>query len=350
MDTSWILEWLASHMLFDEWAGWLDSLRAQVATLATSALDPSKRLSLLPLLTAALIAAFVFLRLRRNGAPQARRGFRAFLFPRAMLRHPSTRLDLKIMLLNGIMRPANIIFMGITVIGFAVLIAEGLDHLFGEVQREMSDNFGTVLLLGLIVFLVTDLSTYITHRLSHEWPVLWAFHRVHHSAPLLNPLTQQRRHPVSAVLSRLMDLAMVAPVLGVTLYFWNEETGPTVAVIVRWCFGLFALAGGNLRHSHIWLSFGPFERVLVSPAQHQIHHSRAEKHWNCNYGEVLAIWDWMFGTLRVADRPERLRFGLTEEGRQPHRTLGAALAEPFSYAYRLWHDKRRPRRDMIAAE
>ena len=39
---------------------------------------------------------------------------------------------------------------------------------------------------------------------------------------------------------------------------------------------LFNFAAANLRHSHIWISFGRFEKIFISPAQHQIHHSVKE--------------------------------------------------------------------------
>ncbi|MEM9145890.1 MAG: sterol desaturase family protein, partial [Pseudomonadota bacterium] len=86
--------------------------------------------------------------------------------------------------------------------------------------------------------------------------------------------------------------------------------------------------------SHVWLSYGPvLEHVFISPAQHQIHHSRAVRHHNKNYGEIFAFWDWMFGTLYVPKRHEVLEFGLADAaGRaieQPHPTLARALFVPF---------------------
>ena len=72
--------------------------------------------------------------------------------------------------------------------------------------------------------------------------------------------------------------------------------------------------GGNLRHSHIWLSYGTrIERYLLSPAQHQIHHSNAPVHFDRNFGTWLAIWDRLAGTLYVPKRRERLAFGLSPE-------------------------------------
>jgi sterol desaturase/sphingolipid hydroxylase (fatty acid hydroxylase superfamily) len=35
----------------------------------------------------------------------------------------------------------------------------------------------------------------------------------------------------------------------------------------------------------------------VSLARYQVHHSKAERRWNRNCGEVFALWDSLFGTL-----------------------------------------------------
>ena len=90
----------------------------------------------------------------------------------------------------------------------------------------------------------------------------------------------------------------------------------------------------NLRHSHVWLSFGPvWEHIFISPAQHQVHHSIDKQHYNKNYGEVLAIWDWMFGTLYVPQTRAKIAFDLCDnEGNplpQPHTSLRMALTLPI---------------------
>ena len=312
-------------------------------------LDPSRRLSLWPLLTAVLFAAFVYWRSERKGT-----GFWRYLLPREIWRHRSTAVDLQLAALVLLGRPVRFILFGLTVAIAGAATAEGLRALFGPPAVTMGDSVAMIALLAFLLFLVTDLATYIIHRLSHEVPVLWAFHRVHHSADVLNPVTLYRKHPVYDILSRLIDVVMLAPLYGVILYFWPPAVGAAVALGVRWGFGIFALLAGNLRHSHIWLSFGPLERLLVSPAQHQIHHSQAERHWDRNYGEVLAIWDWLFGTLYLPRGREELRFGLAGE-EQPHRNLWQALAEPFAYAWAVRPRRRKerpaePEETLIAAE
>ena len=50
-----------------------------------------------------------------------------------------------------------------------------------------------------------------------------------------------------------------------------------------------------LAHSNIRLSFGPLNRVLVSPNYHRIHH-RFEGRQDVNLAFALTIWDQLFKT------------------------------------------------------
>jgi sterol desaturase/sphingolipid hydroxylase (fatty acid hydroxylase superfamily) len=52
------------------------------------------------------------------------------------------------------------------------------------------------------------------------------------------------------------------------------------------------------------------EKIFISPAQHQLHHSIENKHFNKNYGAMLAIWDWLFGSLHFSETGKSIRFGL----------------------------------------
>jgi hypothetical protein len=70
--------------------------------------------------------------------------------------------------------------------------------------------------------------------------------------------------------------------------------------------------------------------VLNSPAQHQIHHSDAPRHFNKNFGINLSVWDWMFGTLYVTQsKPEAIRFGTGEADHQRYLTLYSLIVTPF---------------------
>ena len=105
----------------------------------------------------------------------------------------------------------------------------------------------------------------------------------------------------------------------------------------------FYVVGYNLRHSHIWLDFGAFERVFVSPAMHQIHHSVDTRHLNRNMGEIFAIWDWLFGTIYIPHEKEDLVFGVGRGVPQEHPSLLTAYLVPIRNAGGIMASWFRPR-------
>jgi len=122
-------------------------------------------------------------------------------------------------------------------------------------------------------------------------------------------------------------------------------TGANVVTLfgVNAVFGLFRLLSGNLRHSHIWVAYPRWlSHLLISPAQHQIHHSVELRHRDRNMGTVFAFWDWLFGTLYVPRGRERLTFGVAQGVPQEHPTLLDAWWVPLRNIGRM---ALRPRRE-----
>jgi sterol desaturase/sphingolipid hydroxylase (fatty acid hydroxylase superfamily) len=300
------------------------------SNLADLFILPASRFYIPSLLAAVGFAAIAY-RLHYARKVSFRPGdFLRFLFPARVYRHRSIRVDAGLLLFAKLLSPARWLVFGLSVGAAAAALCGGLEAWFGP-RPALGGGIGATLVFAALLVLAYDFGTYLTHRLSHRVPLLWAFHRVHHSAEELNPLTVLRKHPVYDALAIAMDVAIVAPIQGALLFLWGSgATAPTL-VAVNLAFGLFGFAAATLRHSHIWLSFGPLNRMLVSPAMHQIHHSRAERHWDRNYGEVFAFWDWMFGSIYLPAGREELRFGLAE-GEDRHATLSSALLEPFVYA------------------
>ena len=65
---------------------------------------------------------------------------------------------------------------------------------------------------------------------------------------------------------------------------------------------LFNVFGSNLRHSHIGISYWKWlEFILISPAQHHLHHSVSKEHHDKNFGVSLAIWDWILNIPAVVN-------------------------------------------------
>ena len=186
------------------------------------------------------------------------------------------------------------------------------------------------------LFLLDDASKYLLHRVLHRWPLLWNFHKVHHSAEVLTPLTVYRVHPVEAVLFSLRAVIVQAIAIAVFLFFFGDRTTLVSILGANVFLFFFNLAGSNLRHSHVWISYGRvLEHWLISPAQHQIHHSLEERHFDRNFGAVLAIWDRMSGSLEVANPINKpFIFGVDAEDTMTSHSLYAIYLSPVMDAAR----------------
>lgn len=254
-------------------------------------------------------------------------GFWAFVFPKSIYFHPSTWVDVKVMLFDRLLSGIGV-FASVSVLAS---VASWVTFAVGT--STPPDGYWPPVLMAFIVLGANDFVTYWFHRINHTNKVLWPFHALHHSAEVMTPITVYRKHPGYSLIGSLPRSLIVGLVQGLLLGLFVGQIDFTTIAGVNIIRVLFNLAGANLRHSHIWLSFGPLiEHVIISPAQHQIHHSLNPKHYNKNFGEVFALWDWMFGTLYVPRSYEELEFGLSDGTsdriEQPHVNFRAAMYVP----------------------
>lgn len=163
----------------------------------------------------------------------------------------------------------------------------------------------------IVVALSADFGSYCYHNLMHRIPWLWEFHKVHHSAAALTPLTSQRAHLAEIVLRSVVITLFVGLTTGATGFLLGENPADVATGLTVYAY-LFAYVL-LLNHSHIWWSWGNAEYLLNSPAMHAIHHSRNPKHFNKNLGNFLSIWDVIFGTFyKPTRRPEPLELGVED--------------------------------------
>lgn len=183
-----------------------------------------------------------------------------------------------------------------------------LDH-YGYVKITRLSKLEVMLLFTFSLFVVSDFTRYWLHRLLHAIPWLWEFHKVHHSAKVLTPITFYRVHPIENILFGFRYALSVGVVSGLFVYLFGAFVSVVEIVGANLFVYLFALAGSNLRHSHIKLRY-PYklEVFLISPYQHQLHHSRAYMHKN--FGGYLALWDTLFGTLQRSRATSIKRIGI----------------------------------------
>ncbi len=174
----------------------------------------------------------------------------------------------------------------------------------------------------LILFVFTDFAVYWWHRLQHESRIVWQFHKTHHSQVNLNVLTTYR----ATVIDRLVAFAFLA----VPAAMMKVDAALPVAIAALLQFHQLMI------HSDTGWSFGPLDRILVSPSFHEVHHSSLEPHLDRNYGGVLSVWDHLFGTWAPRGDAE-LTYGLVAE-RLPESWLRQQFV-PLVGLWRLARDR-----------
>lgn len=292
----------------------------------SSLLDPSTRV-FGPFLLGAGGIALVALVLRGMTLGRAAR---ELLSPRVWL-HRSALADYRLIAARAALRALLFGVRGVSTLVVAALAMSWLRRHLG-----LPDLHAPAALVGaafvLSAFVAEDAVRFLLHRVMHRVSWLWEFHKVHHSAEVLTPFTLYRTHPVEAAINGAGNTLAVGLVTG--LFAWSF--GPSLRA---WeIFGVDAigfvwtLCGANLRHSHVWLSYGPrVERFFLSPAQHQVHHSADPRHVDRNFGTALSLWDRLAGSLYVTSaQPEALTFGLPAGEPGPAHTVGSLLLSPFA--------------------
>ena len=141
----------------------------------------------------------------------------------------------------------------------------------------------------------------------HRIPILWALHKVHHSAETLNPITIYRTHPLEGIIFTLRASLSQGIAISTFFFLFGSKVDLFTILGANIFIFIFNVAGSNLRHSHIYIRYWRWlEYFLISPAQHQIHHSLEERHYDKNFGATLSIWDWVGGSLHHSEttKPE----------------------------------------------
>ncbi len=141
----------------------------------------------------------------------------------------------------------------------------------------------------IAAMIVGEIGFYWGHRLSHEIPLLWRFHAIHHSAETINFLVNTRAHPVDIVFTRLCGLALLYASGLASTVGPNPTLVPALVLFIGSLWSFFI-------HANLRWRLGWFEEILSSPAFHHWHHSRRD-HIDHNYAAMLPVMDRVFGTF-----------------------------------------------------
>ncbi|HKT86220.1 MAG TPA: sterol desaturase family protein [Novosphingobium sp.] len=198
-------------------------------------------------------------------------------------------------------------------------------------------GMAAILLCGMVLFVVTEFSYFLWHFLEHKVPFLWEMHKVHHSADVLNPLTNQRAHSVQMIFRYSLAGAMNGIPAGIFMSTLGFSFAEILVLLAMSNKLATILTLDPLRHSHFPVGFGPLDRIFISPHMHQIHHSKEQVHWDRNFGTNLSVFDWMFGTAykpAKSEVPTSGIYGYSEDALQQFNTLHGTYIAPLRESFR----------------
>lgn len=272
--------------------------------------NTNKRIHFLYLLTSMLLAYYVFKK------SSVKSSFIKYLFPKKIWLSKSAFVDYSLFIFNSLIK---IVLIGPYIIfGFyiAFYTDEFLTVTFGFPKSSLGVT-QTLVFYTIVLTVLNDLFTYLIHFCMHKLPFLWEFHKIHHSATSMNPLTQYRIHPFELIINNIRSILVFGLVTGLFDYLSAHQIDKLVFLGVNIFHFIFLLLGANLRHSHVKLKYPKFlEYILISPFQHQIHHSNNPEHFNKNMGSKFALWDWILGTLVLSKSVGRISFGVDQDTSQ----------------------------------
>jgi len=172
----------------------------------------------------------------------------------------------------------------------------------------------------LLFILLFDLTIYWQHRVFHMLPVLWRFHRVHHTDEDYDLTTGTRFHPISILISTIIKIGLVI-LLGAS---------PFAILSAEIILNLTSM----FNHSNIRLPQQVdrvLRKIVVTPDMHRIHHSQDKIEQNCNFGFNFSFWDRCFGSYLqdAGQAQEHMAIGIVDYEGPATRSFLSLLLQPF---------------------
>ena len=276
---------------------------------------------------------------RRKNKTLSLRGAFQFIFPKHIWQHPFAWLDLRYFFVARLATMFIVVpiglYLGVLTFfwahqAFSTLIPSPL-------FPSISFNVFSLSLIMILFAMISDFLSFLMHRLQHRTPFLWEFHKVHHSALAMHPLSNYREHFVDNLLYfPTLQVVFSALTAFITVLLGYHPTLPTILGVGVATF-LFNFMAYNLRHSHIWFAYKPYwlGYLFISPAHHQLHHSKEARHIDKNFGFMFSLWDWAFGTLYLPREREKFRIGLSDNSEYDYNTIWRILWVPFAKAFKF---------------
>ena len=215
--------------------------------------------------------------------------------------------------------------------GLTKIIRDGVKYGFTIIGYSWLVNNLTVFhieniwLAVIIAFLVQDFTGYCTHRLKHRVNILWNRHIIHHSSEDFN-LACALRQSISNAINFSTIFMIPAALLGVPVKIFII-LGPIHFFFQFWY------------HTQLISKMGLLEYFLVTPSHHRVHHAINPEYIDKNYGQILIIWDKLFGSFQSEINDVKPVYGTLK----PVRTWNPVIIN-FKHLWQLLKDAWRTER------
>ncbi|MES2797355.1 MAG: sterol desaturase family protein [Bacteroidota bacterium] len=149
----------------------------------------------------------------------------------------------------------------------------------------------------VIAFIVLDFAGYWGHRINHYNNFFWNQHIIHHSSEEFN-LACALRQSISNFVNFFTIFLLPAALLGVDFKI--------IAIISP--IHLFAQFWYHTTYIN---KMGIWEKIIVTPSHHRVHHAINPIYIDKNHGQIFIIWDKLFGTFQEELENEKPIYGIT---------------------------------------
>ena len=266
------------------------------------------------------------------------RGLVRYCLPARLFLHRSARADYKLWLLNHLILAAFAPVVVALAAGSYTATAELLRSMFGMAGLGWNIGIADIFVATVLNLIALDAGLFWMHYAHHRLPLLWEFHKVHHSAQVLTPFTVFRVHPLETFLNLCMGVTLAGITSGLLVFIYGTNPGSTVFGVNAFEL-MFWMLGYHLRHSHIWIMYpGWIGCHISSPALHMIHHSIDARHHDKNMAQMFTFWDRLTGTLYLPKEREHITFGIGHNEEFEFVTIADLYLRPIYKIAARWHD------------
>ena len=151
----------------------------------------------------------------------------------------------------------------------------------------------------VLFLLILDVVQWLTHIALHRFPILWNFHKVHHSIRVMGFAGHLRYH--------WMENVIYTPVkfLAILIIGGYEPAN----VFLLYYISIFI---GHINHSNINITYGPLKYIFNNPVMHIWHHAESlpkKYRYGVNFGISLSLWDYLFRTAYIKESGRDIKLG-----------------------------------------